>query len=233
MNKLISPDNIEMFHPSITRLFRSNWVAVTAILLFHIAVMFVERTIALVTIWLCIFFLLQTQGKQIIGLQKPKQWTWWILAPVIGAAAVSVTALILWGLVGWTESNMFYDMAHAVGTGFNLLGNQAPLWSRFALLGFAWLSSPFLEEPLFRGFAQSVYGEKIGLWYSIILQAVLFVIVHPLNSISWLVSIFFAGVIYGVVTKQSGSIWVATLAHMTYNLGILWISFNFMPEYIF
>ena len=192
-------------------LFRSEWVAVTAIVLFHIAVMFVERTIALVTIWLCIFFLLQPRGKQIIGLQKPNQWAWWIFAPGIGAATVSVTAVILGALVGWTESNMFFDMAQAVGTRFHLLGSQAILWSRFALLMFAWLSSPFLEEQLFRGFVQSVYGQKFGIWPPIIFQAVLFVLVHPLNSISWFVSIFFAGIVYAVVTKYSKSIWVLRL----------------------
>lgn len=224
----------EIFRPSVRRLFHNNWVIVTIILLVHVAFMFVERQIALVTIWLCVFLLLQKQGKQVIGLRSPTHWVWWIVAPVIGLATVSITAVILWALLGWTKSNMFYDMAHAVGEGFYFLGKQAPLWSRFALLGFSWLlSSPFLEEPLFRGFTQSIYAQKIGMWASIVLQSVIFAFVHPLNSISWFVSIFAAGIIYGILAKYSQSIWVAVLAHATYNLGILWISFTFMPEYVF
>lgn len=234
MNNNTSSTEKEIFRPSVMRLFRQNWIVVTVILLFHIALIFIERQIAFITIWLGVFFLLQPQGKRFIGLRYPTHWIWWIIAPVTGLATVSITAIILWALLRWTESNMFYDMAQAVGEGFHFLGEQAPLWSRFALLGFVWLfSSPFLEEPLFRGFTQSVYGQKIGVWNSIVLQSVIFTLVHPLNSISWFVSIFAAGIVYGILTKYSRSIWVAVVAHIAYNLGILWISFNFMPEYIF
>jgi membrane protease YdiL (CAAX protease family) len=235
MNNNTSSTEKEIFRSSVGRLLHNNWVVVTIILLVYVVLVFAERTriTALVTLWLCIFFLLQPQGKRVIGLQNPIHWIWWIIAPVTGIATVSITAVILWALVGWTESNMFYDMAHAVGETFHFVGEQAPLWSRFAIIGFVWLLlTPFLEEPLFRGFTQSVYGQKIGIWAAIVLQSVIFAWVHPLNSISWFVSIFAAGFVYGILTKYSQSIWVAVLAHATYNLGILWVSFNFVPEYI-
>ncbi|GEM_PF-5120343 len=233
MNSNSSSIDNKVFRPGVRRLFHSNWVVVTIILLVHIALLIVARPVALITIWLCVFFLLQPEGKRVIGLRGPTHWLWWMIAPATGLVIVSITAVILWALFEWTASNMFYDMAHAVGETFRLLGEQVPLGSRFALLSFAWLfMSPFLEEPLFRGFTQSVYAQKIGVWASIVLQSVVFALVHPLNSISWFVSIFAAGIVYGILTKCSQSIWVAVLAHATYNVGILWISFNFMPEYI-
>ena len=231
-NNTTSTEN-EIFRPGAKRLFQHNWVIVTIILLGQIALMFLERQVALATIWLWAFLLLPPHGRRVIGLRSPTHWAWWIIAPAAGLATVSITAVILWALLGWTESNMFYDMAHGVGEGFRFLGEQASNVSRLSLLGFLWLfSSPLLEEPLFRGFTQSIYGQKMGVWPAIVLQSVIFTLVHPLNSVSWFVSIFAAGLVYGILTKYSQSIWPAVLAHAAYNLGILWISFTFMPEYI-
>ncbi|WKZ38350.1 MAG: type II CAAX endopeptidase family protein [Anaerolineales bacterium] len=208
-------------------------MVVTFILLLHITLMFVERTIALVVLWLCIIFLLQKTGRRTIGLRAPAHWGWWLAAPVVGLLMVGLTAAALWLLFGWTEQNLFYDMAHAVGWSFNLLGSESPLWARWALLAFAWLSSPFLEEPLFRGFAQSIYRQKVGLVWAILLQSGLFALVHPFTSLSWPLSIFATGVVYGLLAKYSRSIWPAALAHIAYNLGIVWISFRFMPQFVF
>jgi membrane protease YdiL (CAAX protease family) len=233
MQNDISAAQNPVFHAGLTKIFKTDWMVVTLILLLHIALMFVERTIALFTIWLCIVFLLQKKGCRTIGLCAPAHWGWWLVAPVVGLLMVGLTAAVLWLLFGWTEQNLFYDMAHAVGGSFNLLGNESPLWVRWALLAFAWLSSPFLEEPLFRGFAQSIYGQKIGTGWAILLQSALFALVHPFNSLSWPLSIFAAGLVYGLLTKYSQSIWPAVLAHIAYNLGIIWISFRFMPQSVF
>ncbi|MBN2501783.1 MAG: CPBP family intramembrane metalloprotease [Anaerolineales bacterium] len=232
MEKGISFTENEVFHSGITRLIRKDWATVTLILLFHIVLIFIERMAAFVSIWLCILLLVQKQGRRVIGLRTPGHWVWWLIAPVLGLVTVGVTALILWALLGWTERNMFYDMAHAVGETFNLFGNHAAPWLRFTALIFAWIVSPFLEEPLFRGFAQTIYGQRFGVGFAVIFQAMLFALVHPLNNVSWFVSIFVAGIGYGIITKFSKSVWVAVLAHITYNFGIIWIAFTFMPEFV-
>lgn len=92
---------------------------------------------------------------------------------------VGLTAAALWLLFGWTEQNMFYAMAHAVGWSFNLLGSDAPLWARWALLAFVWLSSPFLEEAIFRGFAQSRFTAWLGARRAEIIIAVTFALFRP------------------------------------------------------
>ena len=230
-NDISAAQNL-VFHAGLTKLFKTDRMVVTFILLLHMALMFVERTIALVVLWLCIVFLLQKTGRRTIGLCAPVHWGWWLAAPIIGLLMVGLTAAVLWLLFGWTEQNLFYGMAHAVGWSFNLPGSQSPLWARWALLAFAWLSSPFLEELIFRGFAQSIYGQKIGIGWAILIQSVLFALVHPFNSLSWPLSIFAAGVMYGLLTKYSQSIWPAVLAHITYNLAIVWISFVFMPQFV-
>ena len=232
MNKEISSTDNHVFRSILTRLFHTDWVIVSLLLLVMMALIFVDRIIALAVIWLCVGVFVQKQGRETIGLRKPEQKIWWLVAPVVGLGMVGVTALTLWALLGWTEQNMFYDMAHAVGESFNLLGSQAAPWLRFAVLGFAWITSPFLEEPLFRGFAQAIYGQRFGIGFAVIFQAMLFALVHPLNSVSWLVSIFAAGIGYGLITRYSKSVWVAVLAHITYNLGIVWIAFTFMPEFV-
>jgi membrane protease YdiL (CAAX protease family) len=83
----------------------------------------------------------------------------------------------------------FSSSSHAAS---ELLIYEILFWARFALLGFVWPSNLFLEEPLFRGFIQSVYGQTIGVWCSVILQAVIFALVHPSSSVSWFVSIIVA-----------------------------------------
>lgn len=223
-----------IFRQNIKRILRTDWVIVTLIFLIHIGLTFVSRTIALVAIWLWLYLLVHQDGRQKIGLRHPNHWIWWFSSPIIGLVLVNATAIILWLIFGWSEKNMFYDMANAVGNGYRMLQESDFVWAPYALLGFGWLlQSPLLEEPLFRGLMLGSYGNEWGYGKALLIQAIAFAVVHPLNSVSWFASIFVAGIVYGVIMRKSGSIWPAVLAHSAYNFGIIWIAIKYMPEFVF
>lgn len=220
------------FKPAILRLFKKNQISIIVIILFHLALISIERILALISLWLITMLIILPTGKILIGLNKPQNRSWYLISTILGFSMVGLSAILCWALLGWQENNLFVDMARAVSTGFHLLGENAPISARIALLLFAWMTGPFLEELLFRGYTQSLLSHYLGIWPAIILQAVLFAIIHPLSSLSWFVVIFAAGLLYGWIRQKSQSIWPAILAHAAYNIGILIISFTFLPNLI-
>jgi hypothetical protein len=186
--------------------------------------------VALAAIWLWVYLLMSPAGRRDIGLGPPNQRKWWFLGPLIGFLTIAITATALWLFFGWSERNMLYDMASAIQA-YIVVPHNAVVWATWVLLYLGWLvQSPLLEEPLFRGFMQTGYSRQWGIWLAIIVQSIAFTLVHPFNSFSWPISIFIAGVVYGLITYHSRSIWPAVLAHSAYNLGVVWISFNYVPD---
>lgn len=223
-----------IFRPFIKRFVRAEWLIVTLIFFIQVGLSAIFRTIALIAIWLWLFLLLRRPGRREIGLRSPQHWGWWLVGPLLGLVLVSVTAAILWLIWGWGEHNMFTDMAQAVGHSYQFLAGGLPAWVPLAVLGFGWLvESPLLEGPLFRSLMFGVYRKKWGDGVGIVIQALAFTLVHPLHSVSWVVSIFVAGIGYALITKYSQSLWPAVLAHSAYNLGIIWIAFQYYPHFVF
>jgi membrane protease YdiL (CAAX protease family) len=77
------------------------------------------------------------------------------------------------------------------------------------------------------------YGQKIRVGWAILFQSAQFALVHPFNSLSWPLSIFAAGLVYGLLTQYSQSIWPAVLVHIAYKIAIVRISFRLMPQFVF
>ncbi len=210
-----------VFREEIRRFVDAEWLIVVLIFLVHIGLTSIFRTIGLVAMWVWIFILMRLEGRKRIGIRQPNHWGWWVAGPLLGLALIGITAAFSSLTWGWGEENMLYEMGQGIQ---EWLGGNLPVWLLFTLLGFGWLvESPFMEEPLFRGL---IFGVLRGKWsngVSIFIQALAFTLVHPLHSASWAISIFAAGVVYGLITKYSESIFPAALAHSAYNFGVLWI----------
>jgi membrane protease YdiL (CAAX protease family) len=75
--------------------------------------------------------------------------------------------------------------------------------------------APLTEEPIYRGFVLRA-GLRRGTWAGILLSGFLFGLVH--SQIAALLPITFLGILFGVLSHRSGSIYNTVLAHACYNL---------------
>jgi membrane protease YdiL (CAAX protease family) len=217
---------IPIFRPAALKWLRNENLAIILIFAAHILLSAIFRTLALIAVWIWVFVLVSKSGRPLLGLRRPAHWIWWLVGPIAGSGLFGVSFYWITSAVGWNPLNPFHAMVDVISITAWLPG-IAPLWASVILVGFGWLvESPLLEEPIFRGFLQTGIGRRWGIWAAIVLQAALFSLLHPLNSLYWIVSIFTAGLVYGLLAHYSKSIWPAVLAHSLYNAGVLWLAFN-------
>lgn len=81
----------------------------------------------------------------------------------------------------------------------------------------------FCEELLLRGIVQYEY-EKYGVTIGVLLTSLIFALFH--TNPSHMISLFIAGVCYGVLTILFRSIWPAIIAHAINNGVAVWLAQN-------
>ena len=104
----------------------------------------------------------------------------------------------------------------------------------FSLTGLSMcLLGPISEEVMFRGLLYGYFRRKLGVFLGIILQALIFTILHSKNfqlgiingNISYLIfSPFLIGVILGILYEKTGSIYPSIICHGTFNYLIVILS---------
>jgi membrane protease YdiL (CAAX protease family) len=72
------------------------------------------------------------------------------------------------------------------------------------------------EELLFRGAMLGLLRKRFPVWVAIVLQAALFAIMHSIAA--RFPYTFGLGLVFGVLTMRTGSLWPAMLAHTAHNL---------------
>ncbi|MEI6728566.1 MAG: type II CAAX endopeptidase family protein [bacterium] len=97
-------------------------------------------------------------------------------------------------------------------------------------LGFFLIRNSIIEEALFRGFLQPFLNTHLGLWKSLLIQGLLFSIIHwcwwifvgkfSLNGVMY---IWLLGIFWGYVTQKSNSIYPSIVSHTGYNLAMAMI----------
>lgn len=96
---------------------------------------------------------------------------------------------------------------------------QMPLWVTLPVLTFF---GPMVEELIFRGIIQENLKEKISIWIAIIVQAVLFGLLHLHTvSLSQILLIFphiGIGLMFGIVKYKYKNIWFTIFPHALNNL---------------
>ncbi len=81
--------------------------------------------------------------------------------------------------------------------------------------------APLVEELAYRGFAQTVLGDRLGRhrrWLTVVIVGSLFAVMHlpvvPWHALPGLVAL---GIIWGALYERSGSIWGPITAHAAFN----------------
>ena len=85
-----------------------------------------------------------------------------------------------------------------------------------ALYGIGFLLVGFFEEFTFRGYMQTVLGERIGFWPAAVILSVLFGAVHFLNGgESWVGALMAAafGIVSCLALERTGSLWLSIGMH--------------------
>ena len=124
-------------------------------------------------------------------------------------------AIAVWGVIGATmllgqthaPLDLFHDSQLGVaGTGLLLLGG--------AVIG------PIAEELLFRGALLPFFGRFMSPWRAIVLQGLLFGVLHTEHGIS-IVGPLVLGMVLGWARARTGSVRIPILLHMTFNAASL------------
>ena len=81
--------------------------------------------------------------------------------------------------------------------------------------------APLVEELAYRGFAQTVLGDRLGRhrrWLTVFIVGGLFAVMH-LPVVTWhaLPGLFALGIVWGALYERSGSIWGPITAHGAFN----------------
>jgi len=88
----------------------------------------------------------------------------------------------------------------------------------FSILSLA-VATPIIEELLFRGLVQDLFGEIYSKWIAIFFTAAIFGLIH-LNPFS-VINAFWGGMVYGYVRYETGSLWPSIFLHSMWNLHII------------
>lgn len=77
------------------------------------------------------------------------------------------------------------------------------------------LIAPIVEEVIFRGLVLSRLKRVMPGWLSVVLSALLFGVCH--GQAVWMAYAFALGLLFGVMTLRTGSIWPSLIAHVVFN----------------
>ncbi len=95
------------------------------------------------------------------------------------------------------------------------------------LLIVAVIGAPLSEELLFRGFLQSALAQsRLGFWGAALITNTAWAALHAGYTLTGLVDVFIAGLLFSWVLWRSGSLWVPIVCHGLYNgliFAVLWV----------
>lgn len=174
-------------------------------------------TIAYVAWTVAFIFLLPRFGARFerFGFGKP-----FSPARHIGLAAAGVAVLQLWG----ATLEPLVVARFGAGRDLTRFDSSTSSVAELALLiAFSWGFAAFGEEIAFRivlmrGLANALGDTRTGAVAALLLQAIVFGLVHVYQGPAGVVGTFFSGLVFGsLVLAARGSIWPAVLAHGTRN----------------
>lgn len=136
-----------------------------------------------------------------------------------GGAGPALRGLVVGGLPATLVMVAAVPLA---GAGWSLDGGSPAAWlATLPLLITVLLPAAFLEELIFRGVPLVLLAGRFGRPFAVVATALLFGLVHLLNpGVTPLAvgNVALAGVFLGVVFYLPGGLWIATGAHLGWNL---------------
>ena len=186
------------------------------------------------------FIFLSKYGKKIIGIKKPTNNLWLIIALIIGVLFSILLYFMGEAFYGDTYKNWY----NYIGKSYNIpleIDEQSKLimFGISALIGMTF--SPIGEEFFFRGIVHSSFAKSVGNRKASLIDSLAFAIVHISHfglvyhnqqweflfvpTLIWVLSMFVASILFYVCRKRSGSIFGAIICHSAFNLGMTYCIF--------
>ena len=186
------------------------------------------------------FIFLSKYGKKVIGLTKPKTFSWLILAFIIGL----IFSILLYFLGELIYKNSFENWYVYIGKSYNIPSEIKPndkliMFVIMAITGM--IFSPIGEELFFRGIVHSSFAKSIGNFKASIIDSFAFALTHishfglvlinnewkffTVPTIIWVVSMFLVSILFYLCRKKSDSLLGAIICHSAFNLGMIYCIF--------
>ncbi|WP_194975893.1 CPBP family intramembrane glutamic endopeptidase [Aquiflexum lacus] len=186
------------------------------------------------------FVFLSKNGRRKIGIKKPTNNGWLIIALIIGI----VFSVLLYFLGDVLYGNSHKNWYSYIGRSYNIpqeIDEQSRLimFAISSLIGMTF--SPIGEELFFRGIVHSSFANSIGNIKASLIDSSAFALVHISHfglvihkqqweflfvpTLIWVLSMFTISILFYVCRKRSGSILGAIICHSAFNLGMTYCIF--------
>ena len=186
------------------------------------------------------FIFLSKYGKKVIGLTKPKTFSWLILAFIIGL----IFSILLYFLGELIYKNSFENWYFYIGKSYNIpseikANDKLIMFVIMAITGM--IFSPIGEELFFRGIVHSSFAKSIGNFKASIIDSFAFALTHishfglvlinnewkffTVPTVIWVTSMFLVSILFYICRKKSGSLLGAVICHSAFNLGMIYCIF--------
>lgn len=186
------------------------------------------------------FIFLSKYGRKEIGIKKPTNNHWLIIAFIIGA----IFSILLYFLGETLYGNSYENWYNYIGKSYNI-PQEIDEKGRLVMFGISALIamtfSPIGEELFFRGIVHSSFANSLGNRKASLIDSLAFAVVHIshfglvfhnqqwifllLPTLIWVFSMLIISILFYVCRKRSGSILGAILCHLAFNLGMTYCIF--------
>lgn len=186
------------------------------------------------------FVFLSKFGIQKIGIKKPTNYRWLIIACIIGIV-FSISLYFLGEAFYGSSYNNWYNY---IGRSYNIpegIDQQSKL-VMFGIMAFTGMTfSPIGEELFFRGIVHSSFANSVGNGKASLIDSSAFALVHISHfglifinqkwifltgpTFIWVLSMFCVSILFYLCRKRSGSILGAITCHSVFNLGMIYCIF--------
>lgn len=149
--------------------------------------------------------ILRLDRRELLSWRAPR-WHAFLLVPMVVAGTLSLGGL-MWRIGVWLfpDASLIALLNQTIGEMDSTLG----LFTLSVVPGIC-------EELMFRGAILGLLRKKLPSWMAILIQAAAFAVLHSLAV--RLPHTFVLGVLFGILTVRTGSLWPAMLAHAAHNL---------------
>lgn len=137
----------------------------------------------------------------------PEGWLW----PAIGLGAAA--AFVRMG-IGFVLLEQFPGLAEGAEA-LNELFTFEENWQMIAAGLLATFIVPVYEEIFFRGVIHNAIGNRVGIWWTILLSSILFGVFHgfPIQ----IITAFLLGLVLGWLYEKTDNLWAPIICHLVNN----------------
>ena len=189
------------------------------------------------------FLFLSKFGQKQIGIIKPKNYSWLVIAFIAGLSA----SILLYVLGQFFYGNSYENWYNYIGKIYKIPvginpSNKANLFIINALIVMTF--SPIGEELFFRGIVHSSFAKSFGDKKASFVDSSAFALTHIAHfglvfinnqwkflttpTLIWVLSMFSVSVLFFIFKKRVSSIWGAVVCHSAFNLGMVYCIFYLM-----